>query len=148
MDALRNKAEKYCAQGEHCIDDVRIKLIQWGATNDIIEPIINHLLAHNFINEQRYCNAFVHDKMRHQKWGKKKIIYALQGKRIDANTIENTIKNIDETEYIKTLSTIINKKKGYSHEQITRFCMQRGFEYSLINQQLQALRLADENSID
>ena len=82
------------------------------------------------------------------KWGKKKIIYALQGKRIDANTIENTIKNIDETEYIKTLSTIINKKKGYSHEQITRFCMQRGFEYSLINQQLQSLRLADENAID
>ena len=53
MDTFKNKAEIYCARGEHCIEDVRTKLSQWGAPDDIITPIVTHLLANDYINEQR-----------------------------------------------------------------------------------------------
>lgn len=136
MDTFKNKAEIYCARGEHCIEDVRTKLLQWGAPDDIITPIVTHLLANDYINEQRYCNAFAHDKLRYQKWGKKKIAYALHSKRIATNIIEDALKNIDETEYNTILSKLITQKKGATKEQVTRFCMQRGFEYSRINELL------------
>jgi regulatory protein len=93
-------------------------------------------LANDYINEQRYCNAFAHDKLRYQKWGKKKIAYALHSKRIATNIIEDALKNIDETEYNTILSKLITQKKGATKEQVTRFCMQRGFEYSRINELL------------
>ena len=68
---LRNKAEAYCASAEHCIWDVRQKLRQWGATNEDAESIIAHLQAERFVDEQRYCNAFVHDKLLYLLLGDK-----------------------------------------------------------------------------
>ena len=50
--------------------------------------------------------------------------------------IEDALKNIDETEYNTILSKLITQKKGATKEQVTRFCMQRGFEYSRINELL------------
>ena len=139
LDELRHKAEAYCASAEHCSSDVQTKLLQWGASANDIEQIIPHLKSQNYINEERYCRSFAHDKLLYQGWGRRKIQAALFAKRLPSPFIDQALDSIDETEYFDTLKRIIaTKKRGIkandsqAREKMIRFCMQRGFTYDEI----------------
>ena len=48
-----------------------------GASADAADSITDRLVDENFINEQRYTQAFVHDKFSLNRWGKNKIAATL-----------------------------------------------------------------------
>lgn len=126
---LTTKAEHYAALSEHCAEDVRLKLRQWGASSSDEQTIIEHLTKHDFINHSRYANAFVHDKLRFQNWGRVKIAYALRAKKIEDSIIDDALENIDEQDYLAVLRKVASHKKGATREQLLRFLSQRGFTY-------------------
>lgn len=132
MPELQTKAEAYCAASEHCESDIRNKLRQWNATSEQCEQIINHLRNAQYIDDMRYCNAFVHDKLLYQGWGRVKMRNALQAKHLPEESIREAIENIDETEYLHILERIVKQKKYTRPEQLVRFCLQRGFTLSEI----------------
>jgi regulatory protein len=139
MEQLCAKAEAYCATAEHCIWEVRHKLQQWEATPEQEEKIIAHLQEARFIDEQRYCNAFVHDKLLYQGWGRVKIRTALYSKHLPQQYIYQALDSIDESEYFNTLKRVIESKKRaikscdpMAREKLIRFCLQRGFTYDEI----------------
>ncbi len=143
MAQLTAKAETYCAAAEHCISDIRNKLQQWEATDEQSNEIIAHLVQHNYIDEQRYCHAFAHDKVCYQAWGRIKIKAHLYAKHLPSEAIAQAIENIDETEYQKALEHIICSKKRTlktsdptAREKLLRFCLQRGFTYEEISEYL------------
>ena len=143
MAQLTAKAETYCAAAEHCISDIRNKLQQWEATDEQSNEIIAHLVQHNYIDEQRYCHAFAHDKVCDQAWGRIKIKAHLYAKHLPSEAIAQAIENIDETEYQKALEHIICSKKRTlktsdptAREKLLRFCLQRGFTYEEISEYL------------
>ena len=68
-----NKAEAYCARAEHCAAEVRRKLYAWGAPDEINDEIVETLYANTFLNDERFCRAYVHDKLEIQHWGRMKI---------------------------------------------------------------------------
>ena len=140
---LTAKAETYCAAAEHCISDIRNKLLQWEATEEQSNEIIAHLVRHNYIDEQRYCHAFAHDKVCYQAWGRIKIKAHLFAKHLPGEAITQALENIDETEYQKALERVIYSKKRTlkstdptAREKLLRFCMQRGFTYEEISEYL------------
>lgn len=133
------KAEAYCATTEHCISEVKYKLIQWHATPEQIEQIIPHLQKEKFIDEQRYCAAFVHDKLLYQGWGRMKMRAQLQTKHLPSTAIEQALSEIDEQVYQSVLEKIITSKKRtistsdpHAKDKLLRFCLQRGFTYDEI----------------
>ncbi len=137
---IRNKAETYCASAEHCIWDVRQKLRQWGATNEDSESIISHLQAERFVDELRYCQAFVHDKLLYQGWGRMKMRAQLQAKHLSTAAIEQALNEIDRDTYMSVLTRVLATKKRsiksadpQAREKLIRFAMQRGFTYDEIN---------------
>ena len=137
---LRGKAEAYCASAEHCIWDVRQKLRQWGATNEDTESIIAHLQAERFVDELRYCQAFVHDKLLYQGWGRMKMRAQLQAKHLSTAAIEQALNEIDRDTYMSVLTRVLATKKRsiksadpQAREKLIRFAMQRGFTYDEIN---------------
>lgn len=135
LQQLQNKAEDYCSRSEHCAADVQEKLFQWGCRNaSWKETIINHLLDDDFINEARYCNAFAHDKLAYQGWGRVKIQMALKARHLSDAHIQSAIDNLDAETYETMLKkAIATKKKTETNEElIIRFCMQRGFTYAEI----------------
>jgi regulatory protein len=143
MAQLIAKAEAYCAAAEHCISEVRSKLQQWEASNEQCDKIIAHLLHLNYINEQRYCHAFAHDKVLYQGWGRVKIQMHLYAKHLPSQAIAQALEDLDETEYKKTLERVISAKKRTlkstdtaAREKLIRFCMQRGFTYEEISEYL------------
>lgn len=129
----RSKSARYCAAAEHCESEVRDKLYQWGCPAAWHDSIIDYLYDNAYLNDERYCRAFVHDKVAYQGWGRLKIQAALSAKRLPSAQINAAIKDIDEIEYNRQLQHLIQKKKATEPERLVRFLLQRGFTYSEVS---------------
>lgn len=132
----RYKAEAYCSLVERCVTDVEAKLVQWGVEPAARENIIGYLLREKYIDEKRFCVAFVRDKYRFNQWGRVKIGQALRLKRISEEIIAAGMEEIDEQEYMEILSALIAQKRKsvkarteYERNgKLIRFAIGRGFE--------------------
>ena len=139
--ALRSKAEAYCAGAEHCVWEVKQKLQQWGASSEQTEQVIAHLQAERFVDERRYCQAFVHDKLLYQGWGRMKMRAQLQTRHLPSQAIEQALNDIDEDTYRSVLARVLETKKRsikstdpQAREKLIRFALQRGFTYEEIKE--------------
>jgi len=127
-----NKAEAYCAKAEHCASDVRRKLYEWQAPAEIADFIEEKLRENNFLNDARFCAAYVHDKVAYQKWGRLKIQAGLQTLQLPSSAIHEAIKDIDEEQYKQNLQYLIRQRRSDSEDKRLRFLIQRGFTYEEI----------------
>ena len=135
-----NKAAAYCTLCERCISEVSTKLTAWGVPHGEQEKIIARLIEEKFIDEERYCRAFVNDKVRFNRWGRIKITAALREKRLPQEHIKEALENIDEEIYLQSLQETIDIKrrelKGKedfaTQQKIIRHAASRGYEPALI----------------
>ena len=130
---------RYCAYQERSIKEVRDKLRRLDTNEEHMEYIITYLKEENFLNETRYAEAYVRGKLRHKKWGRRKIIYMLRQQGLDEQTIQKALNEaleVDEEEQIlakllqKRLSLISDKNKVF------RWALQRGFDPEEIKKHL------------
>jgi len=134
---LLNKARNYCAVSERCIVDVKQKLRQWKVEEDTALEIVKQLEKEGFVNEERYAAAFAVGKLRNNKWGRNKIIYALHQKQIPDLYIQIGIGEIDEEEYINTLKAVLSSKRvdekdeWHRRNKLIRYAVQKGFQADL-----------------
>ena len=128
---LKSKMEAYCAASEHCETEARMRLRQWGCDAQTEDSIIDHLLAENYISDERYAKAFVHDKLLYQGWGRVKIEYMLRGKKVAYDIIQNALKTIDESDYSRILNHLVSQRLN-NLPSLYRFLTQRGFTYDEI----------------
>lgn len=135
-----NRAAAYCTTCERCVSEVCAKLVVWGMDNAQQQRIIDRLIEENFICEERFCRAFVNDKVRFNRWGRIKIRAALSEKRLPRELVNEAIDNIDEELYTASLADVIASKrkelKGKddraTQQKIIRHAASRGYEPSLI----------------
>ncbi len=161
-EELTSKMEAFCASAEHCENEARMRLRQWKCDPQTEDEIIGHLIAQNYISDERYAAAFVHDKLLYQGWGRVKIAYMLRSKKIDYNIVQNALRTIDETEYTRILHHLVSQRIPSSPSSLTtppssgssdhspvtlssselaslyRFLTQRGFTMDEINSALKA----------
>jgi regulatory protein len=124
-----DKAEGYCARSEHCAADVRRKLFEWGADSDLFDEIEQKLYERDFLNDARFCRAYVHDKVAYQSWGRMKIQAGLRALNLPEKEIREALDGIDETVYSRNLRALIASRRADSEEKRMRFLLQRGFTY-------------------
>lgn len=131
-----DKAEGYCARSEHCAADVRRKLHEWGAPADFFDFIEQNLYERDFLNDARFCRAYVHDKVAYQAWGRIKIQAGLHALQLPEGSIRSALAEIDEEQYFKNLRSLIASRREDSQDKLLRFLAQRGFTYDEIQSQL------------
>ncbi len=127
-----SKAEAYCARAEHCAADVRRKLYEWGAPAGLSDEIEENLYADGFLDNARFCSAYVHDKVAYQGWGRVKIQAGLRALQLPESAIREAMEEIDEKQYKANLQKLIKQRKGDSEDKRMRFLAQRGFSYDEI----------------
>lgn len=127
-----NKAEAYCAKSEHCAADVRRKLYEWQTPAEIAEFIEQNLYANDFLNDARFCAAYVHDKVAYQSWGRLKIQAGLRALQLPESEISQALKNIDENVYFGNLRKLIHSRSADSEDKRLRFLSQRGYTFDEI----------------
>ncbi len=136
-----HRAAALCSKSEYCSTEIDGKLSVWGIAPPEREMIIGRLTAEKFIDDQRFACLFARDKLRFNRWGKIKISYALQQKRIPASYIREALEQIDTTLYEQTLASLITAKtrtltdedEYQRRNKIYRFALGRGFEPEMIN---------------
>ena len=131
-----NRVAAYCSAAEHCRAEVSDKLQKWGIAYDAIERILARLEAEKYIDDERYCRAFIGDKFRFAKWGKMKIGQGLYMKKIPSDVAWRHLNEIDQEEYLAILGDLMAAKRKSIHAKdefelngkLIRFAMSRGFE--------------------
>ena len=134
------KAENLCSRGEKCKHDVIQKLFDWKVPSEFHEQIIEKLVENNFLNEERFVSAFINDKLKFQKWGRKKIEYALSQKHISSALYQQFFENHNLEEYSERLLALLQKKvsqikakdKNEAKQKLINFALSKGYEYAVI----------------
>lgn len=136
------RAAAYCSKGERTPADIREKLLGWGIGRKEAESIIDRLTDENFLCEERYIRAFIHDKSTYNHWGRVKIRYALRYKQLNESEIDRLLTEcIDEENYLQTLAGILRSKAHSLPRPLTpecrrklySFAAQRGYESECIS---------------
>lgn len=138
------KTALYCSSAERCKSEVIERLKKETNSLDEIEEIVAILEEEGYINELRYAISYVRDKFRFNKWGKIKISYMLQCKKIPSSIITEALAEIDDDTYLETLTALVlSKSKSIKSTnpsdkkaKIYRFAASRGFESESIRQAL------------
>lgn len=104
------KLSAMCARAEHCTHDATEKMRRWGMTDDEQERVVRRLVDGRFIDNERYCRAFIREKIRQNKWGRMKIALALRMKRIPDGMAERALDEVDASAYTETLRSVLAAK--------------------------------------
>jgi regulatory protein len=131
---------RYCAYQERSHKEVRNKLFEFGLRNDEVDDLVTRLVLEGYLNEERFAKAFTGGKFRMQKWGRNKIVYALEGHGLTQNCIQSGLREIDEPDYRQTLADLVARKLAQTdavdvflkRDKVARFAIARGFEPELV----------------
>jgi regulatory protein len=131
-----------CAQAEHCQQEMRDKMRRWELDETVQNRIIARLVKERYIDDERYTRAFVKDKIRYNKWGRRKVQQALWMKHIDTDIQQRVLDEIDEKEYLDVLRPLLKQKRksikaanDYElNQKLVRFALSRGFTFDIIRQ--------------
>ena len=134
-----------CAQAEHCEQEMRDKMKRWEIDETAQNRIIDRLVKERYIDNERYARAFVKDKIRYNKWGRRKVQQALWMKRIDNDIQQRVLDEIDEKEYLDVLHPLLKQKRKSTkaandyelNQKLVRFALGRGFTFDIIRQCLE-----------
>ena len=131
-----------CAQAEHCEQEMRDKMKCWGVSPEAQDRVVERLTRERYIDNERYARAFVKDKIRYNKWGRRKVQQALWMKRIPDDIQHQVLDEIDEKEYLDVLVPLLKQKRRTTkasndyelNQKLVRFALSRGFDFGIIRQ--------------
>ena len=142
-----------CANAEHCQHEMLEKMRKWELTEAVQARVMARLVKERYVDDERYAHAFVKDKIRYNKWGRRKVQQALWLKHIDSDIQQRVLDEISDEEYLKVLKPLLKQKsKGIKAEsdyernqKLARFALGRGFTFDLIRQCLDVEDMEDES---
>jgi regulatory protein len=135
------KASHYCVYQERCQWDVENKFREWHVDEALWDSIISELMVQNFIDEDRYAQAFVSGKIKIKRWGINKIITELKMRDITDYSIKKALKQLDMEIYVENLKYLVEIKRHSvvaesdfeTKMKLSRYLMGKGYELEMIN---------------
>ena len=131
-----------CAQAEHCQYEMLEKMRRWELPEDAQARVMQRLISERYVDDERYARAFVKDKVRYNKWGRRKVEQALWQKHIDEDIRQRVLDEVDDEEYLSVLRPLLKQKRKSTkansdyelNQKLVRFAISRGFTYDIIRQ--------------
>lgn len=126
-----DRLEELCARSEQCSSDLRLKLWKWGISREMADRVISLLVERRFLDDRRFAFAFVRDKVRLSRWGRRKIAFALMSKHVGKEIIEEALTQIDQDEYMDSLRHVIAAKASSVYDVSTHECRMKLYRYGI-----------------
>ena len=131
-----------CASAEHCEYEMMEKMRKWEVEESDCERIMAYLRQAKFVDDERYARAFVSDKVRYNKWGRRKVEQGLWAKHISEDIRQRVLNEVDDSQYKLVLTDLLKSKRrsikaadGYEmNRKLIKYALSRGFDYSIIKQ--------------
>ena len=136
------KLAALCANAEHCQHEMLEKMRKWEVAETVQARVMARLVKERYVDDERYARAFVKDKIRYNKWGRRKVQQGLWMKHIDTDIQQRVLDEIDEKEYLAVLRPLLQQKRrtiraasDYElNQKLVRFALSRGFDFQIIRQ--------------
>lgn len=121
----------------------------------LIDEVLDRLNKEGYLNEEKYIDAFVNDKVNLTNWGPYKIKKSLLDLELDETLINNKLNTINENVWNGKIEKIINKKlnslKNKSNYMIKNKLKidlyNLGYDNNLIEENLNNLNLNNNENI-
>lgn len=131
-----------CAQSEHCSWEMTEKMRRWELSEEAQARIMEQLVKEHYVDDTRYCRCFAHDKIKYNKWGRRKVEQALMAKRVGRDVFRSVLDEVDDEEYLRVLRPLLQAKRRQlkttseyeANGRLIRFALGRGFTMDLIRQ--------------
>jgi len=131
-----------CAQAEHCQWEMTERMQRWQLDDEAQARVMQRLVKERYVDDERYARAFVKDKVRYNKWGRRKVEQALWQKHIAEDIRQQVLDEVGDDEYASVLRPLLEQKRRSTransdyemNQKLTRFALGRGFTFDVIRQ--------------
>lgn len=121
----------------------------------LIDEVLDRLNKEGYLNEEKYIDAFVNDKVNLTNWGPYKIKKSLLDLELDETLINNKLNTINENVWNDKITKIINKKLNSLKNKSTYMVKNKlkidlynlGYDNNLIEENLNNLTLNNNENI-
>ena len=142
-----------CAQAEHCEYEMQEKMRRWEIADDAQARVMQRLITERYVDDERFARAFANDKVKYNKWGRRKVEQAMWLKHIAEDIRQRVLDSIDDEEYIAILRPLLQQKRrsvkarnDYElRQKLIKFAIGRGFTMDIIKQ---CISIEDEEEYD
>lgn len=128
---------RMCARSERSSGDALRLMKRWGVADDAARKVLSRLQSERFIDDSRYAEAFVRDKLNLSGWGIYKIKSALRAKGVSKEIVEEVVSPmLEQTDMAERLEEIMRRrmrtlKYSSAYEaktKLIRFAAGRGYD--------------------
>ena len=141
QDALQ-KLSALCARAEHSSGEMLEKMRRWQLSEDARERVLDRLIDEKFVDDERFARLFVREKIRFDRWGRRKIEQALYQKGVASDISRRVLDEVDDEAYVAELKKLIAAKRRSVQAEsdyemrakLTKYALGRGFDYNVIRQ--------------
>ncbi len=131
-----------CAQAEHCEYEMQEKMRRWQLPDDAQARVMQRLVSERYVDDERFARAFANDKVKYNKWGRRKVEQALWLKHIADDIRQQVLDDISDGDYVTVLRPLLQQKRrsvkarnDYElRMKLIRFALGRGFTMDVIRQ--------------
>lgn len=126
-----------CARSERSSGDALRLMKRWGVSDEDAQKVLARLLAERFIDDSRYAEAFVRDKLNLSGWGAYKIKSALRAKGVSKEIIDEVAAQMIEAAdmcerleeiMVRRLRTLKYSSPYDAKTKLIRFAASRGYD--------------------
>jgi regulatory protein len=142
IEKAKSHALKYLAYRPRSIQEVKDYLESKKYDKQIITEVIKYLIDLSYLDDDKFCQAWIESRCRFKPKGQKGLRYELRNKGIDNSLIEKSLaENFPpetELEIAKNLITrkFLAKNRSSSQEKVMAFLYRRGFSKDIIHKAL------------
>lgn len=141
QEALQ-KLSALCARAEHSSGEMLEKMRRWQLSEDAREWVLDRLIDEKFVDDERFARLFVREKIRFDRWGRRKIEQALYQKGVASDISRRVLDEVDDEAYVAELKKLIAAKRRSVQAEsdyemrakLTKYALGRGFGYNVIRQ--------------
>ena len=131
---------RLCARAEKSESDARRLMRGWGLADRDAKQVLGKLVRDRFIDDSRYAEAFVREKLRLSGWGAYKIRTALQRKGIRKELVDAALAQAGGTDMGQRLAQMLVRKARtvkaatpYDLKtKLIRYGLSLGYEYEAV----------------
>ncbi len=136
------KLTSLCASAEHCSYEMLEKMRKWDIDEQTQAKVMAYLTKEKYIDDERYCRFFVKDKIRFNKWGRRKVEQALYMKHIPSEISRPVLDEVPDSDYLSVLRPLLKSKERSvkakseyeKNMKLIKFALGRGFTFDIIKQ--------------
>ena len=143
---LLGRLQNLCAKQECCSADMLQKALKaLDFDRAAAQEVVDALVKDKYVDDARYAAAFAREKASITGWGPIKIRYALAGKGIKGETVDNALEEIDPGRADAKLRKLLENKWKTLREdpqgklKLIKFALSRGYEYESIKAEIEEI---------